>query len=122
MTDTSFLSELGLSESNQGAAIGSQWIKTSGEEITSYSPVDGKAIGKVVLATTKEYDQVIDAANEAFKEVEYEVDENTDLTQPPEYDNVLDEIEKVVMGELKLKEEGGEVVNINAWKPEIVKD
>ncbi|MFZ9045984.1 MAG: aldehyde dehydrogenase family protein [Cyclobacteriaceae bacterium] len=68
MTDTSFLSELGLSESNQGAAIGSQWIKTSGEEITSYSPVDGKAIGKVVLATAKEYDQVIDAANEAFKE------------------------------------------------------
>lgn len=53
---------------------------------------------------------------------DYEVDENTDLTQPPEYDNVLDEIEKVVMGELKLKEEGGEVVNINAWKPEIVKD
>lgn len=53
---------------------------------------------------------------------DYEVDENTDLTQPPEYDNVLDEIEKVVMGELKLKEEGGEVVSINAWKPEIVKD
>lgn len=53
---------------------------------------------------------------------EYEIDENTDLTQPPEYDNVLDEIEKVVMGELKLKEDGGEVVNINAWKPEIVKD
>jgi hypothetical protein len=53
---------------------------------------------------------------------DYEVDENTDLTQPPEYDNVLDEIEKVVMGELRLKEDGGEVVNINAWKPEIVKD
>ena len=53
---------------------------------------------------------------------DYEVDENTDLTQPPEYDNVLDEIEKVVMGELKLKEEGGEVVSINAWKPKIVKD
>lgn len=53
---------------------------------------------------------------------DYEVDENTDLTQPPEYDNVLDDIEKIVMGELKLKEEGGEVVNINAWKPEIVKD
>ena len=53
---------------------------------------------------------------------EHEVDENTDLTKPPEYDNVLDEIEKVVLGELKLKEEGGEVVNINAWKPEIVKD
>ena len=53
---------------------------------------------------------------------EHEIDENTDLTQPPEYDRVLDDIEKVVMGELKLKEEGGEVININGWKPEIVKD
>lgn len=53
---------------------------------------------------------------------EHEVDENTDLTQPPEYDRVLDEIDKVVMGELNLKEEGGEVVNIHTWKPEIVKD
>ena len=53
---------------------------------------------------------------------DYPVDENTDLTQPPEYANVLDEIDSIVMGELKLKEEGGEVVEINAWKPEIVKD
>ena len=53
---------------------------------------------------------------------DYEVDENTDLTQPPEYDNVLQEIESVVMGELKLKETGGEVIDINGWKPEIVKD
>lgn len=54
---------------------------------------------------------------------DYEIDENTDLTQPPKYDNVLDEIEKVVMGELTLKEDGGgEVININVWKPEIVKD
>lgn len=53
---------------------------------------------------------------------DYDVDESTDLTSPPEYDNVLDEIESIVMGELNLKEEGGEIVNINAWKPEIVKD
>lgn len=68
MTDTSFLSELGLSEKNHGAAIGGQWLNTTGQEITSYSPVDGKSIGKVVLATPAEYDQVIDAAQEAFKE------------------------------------------------------
>lgn len=53
---------------------------------------------------------------------DYEIDENTDLTNPPEYDTVLDDIEKVVMGELQLKEDGGEVVEINAWKPEIVTD
>ena len=44
------------------------------------------------------------------------------MTQPPEYDNVLDEIEKLVLGELELKEEGGEVIDINGWIPEIVKD
>jgi len=53
---------------------------------------------------------------------EHEVDENTDLTTPPEYDKVLDDIEKIVLGELKLKDEGGEVIKINGWKPEIVKD
>ena len=53
---------------------------------------------------------------------DYEVDENTDLTKPPEYDTVLDEIDSVIMGELKLREDGGEVININGWKPEIVED
>jgi len=53
---------------------------------------------------------------------DYEVDENTDLTSPPEFVNILDEIDSVVMGELNLKEEGGEVIDINVWKPEIVKD
>lgn len=54
---------------------------------------------------------------------DYEVDENTDLTQPPKYDNVLEEINQIVMGELKLKDSGGEVIDIsNGWKPKIVKD
>lgn len=53
---------------------------------------------------------------------DHEVDENTDLTSPPKYDNVLDEIDSVVLGELKLREDGGEVIDINGWKPEIVKD
>jgi len=53
---------------------------------------------------------------------DYDVDENTDLTQPPEYDNMLEEIQQIVLGELKLKESGGEVIDINVWKPEIVKD
>lgn len=67
MTDTSFLKELGIETKNQGAAIGSKWINSSGETIGSYSPVDGKLIAEVTLATKKEYDQVIDAAAEAFK-------------------------------------------------------
>lgn len=53
---------------------------------------------------------------------EHEVDEDSDLTNPPKYDTVLDEIDSVVMGELKLREDGGEVIDINSWKPKIVKD
>ena len=51
---------------------------------------------------------------------DYEVTEETDLTNPPKYDNVLEEIDSVILGELKLKEDGGEVIDINGWKPEIV--
>lgn len=51
---------------------------------------------------------------------DYEVNEETDLTNPPKYDNVLEEIDSVILGELKLKEDGGEVIDINGWKPEIV--
>jgi aldehyde dehydrogenase (NAD+) len=64
--DTSFLSQLGIKSENTGAAIGGQWLTTSGEKIGSYSPVDGSLIGNVQMANAKEYDQVIEAAQEAF--------------------------------------------------------
>ena len=54
--------------------------------------------------------------------MDYDVDEKTDLTSPPKFDNILEQIEKLTMGELDLKPEGGEVVDINGWKPKIVKD
>tara|TARA_Y100000389_G_scaffold52751_2_gene48589 strand:- start:5871 stop:6533 length:663 start_codon:yes stop_codon:yes gene_type:complete len=53
---------------------------------------------------------------------DYEVNENTDLTNPPEFDTILDTIDKLTMGELELKPDGGEVVDINGWKPKIIKD
>jgi hypothetical protein len=51
---------------------------------------------------------------------DYEINENSDLTSPPERDTIMDEIEKVVMGELELQSEGGEVVDISDWKPQII--
>jgi hypothetical protein len=53
---------------------------------------------------------------------EHEIDEDTDLTSPPDYDNVLDDLEKIVLGELKLSNEGGQVVDIKGWKPKIIDD
>ena len=53
---------------------------------------------------------------------DFEVNEETDLTNPPEYDNVLDEVQQVILGELKLVDDPGEVIKIHDWQPKIVTD
>ncbi len=64
--DTKFLQELGLHTENAGTSTG-QNSMDSGQYIESYSPVDGKLIGKVSQTTGEEYEQVIATAQEAFK-------------------------------------------------------
>ena len=61
------LKELGLNETNNGTSTGANWF-SSGEEIASYSPVDGKLIGKVSATTKEDYEKVISTATEGFKE------------------------------------------------------
>lgn len=71
----------------------------------------------------KEYYYTVPWWHRATPETEdYEVDEDSDLTSLPEYDTVLEDIQKAVLGELKLLEPKGEVIKIHDWKPEIVKD
>ena len=53
---------------------------------------------------------------------DYEDTKKSDLTSVPESDTILDDLEKAILGELKLEQEGGEVVEISDWKPEIIKD
>jgi len=60
------LKSLGIENSNFGAAIGGDWIPTSGETITSYSPVDGAKIGEVISATEEDYHKCIDAGLKSF--------------------------------------------------------
>ena len=48
------LKELGLEAVNQGTSTGSEWF-SSGDEIASYSPVDGQLIGKVTTTTKEDY-------------------------------------------------------------------
>lgn len=64
--DRSFLSELGLTEKNLGAAYGANWLSSSGATIASQSPVDGADIAHVALADAAAYEQVIAQAQEAF--------------------------------------------------------
>ncbi|RFN59277.1 L-piperidine-6-carboxylate dehydrogenase [Marixanthomonas ophiurae] len=61
------LKELGLNETNNGTSTGANWF-SNGEEIASYSPVDGKLIGKVSATTKEDYEKVISTATEGFKE------------------------------------------------------
>ena len=61
------LKQLGIEAVNSGTSTGTKWIKSKGEEIKSYSPVDGKLIAAVTTTTEKEYNQVITQASQAFK-------------------------------------------------------
>ena len=65
--DTSFLKELNISPENSGAAIGSNWLSSGGKNIESRSPVDGQLIANVKLADLSNYEEVINAAQHAFK-------------------------------------------------------
>jgi aldehyde dehydrogenase (NAD+) len=64
-----FLKELGIKEVNYGATTGGShsWIKTTGKELISVSPIDGEPIAKVIQAEKKDYDVVIEKAHTAFE-------------------------------------------------------
>ncbi|MEZ5197730.1 MAG: aldehyde dehydrogenase family protein [Bacteroidales bacterium] len=61
------LKTLGLKDINNGASTGTVWFETNGELLESYSPADGKLIGKVKQASWDDYEQIVATAQEAFK-------------------------------------------------------
>ena len=61
------LADLEITPVNAGSSTGSKRYD-SGDEIASYSPVDGKLIAKVTTTTKEEYETVVETAKEAFKE------------------------------------------------------
>ncbi len=63
----SILKQLGLKASNHGVSTGLNSWEGSGSELTSWSPVDGKVIGKVKQASADDYEKVVLKAQEAFK-------------------------------------------------------
>ena len=60
--------ELGILDVNFGASTGttSGRLKTTGPELVSYSPIDGRPIAKVVQARSGDYEAVVKKAQEAF--------------------------------------------------------
>lgn len=70
-TTTSFgieeaLEKLGIKEVNQGTSSGNKWF-SNGEEISSFSPVDGQVIAKVTTTSKADYEKVMESATSAFK-------------------------------------------------------
>jgi aldehyde dehydrogenase (NAD+) len=63
-----FLQQLNITAENAGVSTGSNWLSSNGDFISSYSPVDGKFIGKVQTADKSAYEQTIATAAKAFNE------------------------------------------------------
>jgi aldehyde dehydrogenase (NAD+) len=61
------LKQLGIEKINKGACTGTLWKETTGDTLTSFSPVDGHEIAAIKQATLKDYHSVITTAGEAFK-------------------------------------------------------
>ena len=61
------LEKFGISELNSGVYAG-EWLEGTGQEVVSYSPIDGKPIARVKTAGPDDYEKVIDRLQEAFKQ------------------------------------------------------
>ncbi len=62
------LKNVGLSDLNPGAGTGGVWLECEGEIVESISPINGRTIGRVRLASMADYERVIIRAAEAFRE------------------------------------------------------
>ena len=65
---TDSLAALGVKRSNQGVSTGTNWLRSSGSRIESYSPVDGKLIGAVQGADEASYRKAVKTSMDAFRE------------------------------------------------------
>ena len=63
-----FLKQLGIKDKNYGAATGVDWVTTTDQgELDIVSPVDGKHIASVYLASEEDYEKVVAKGAETFK-------------------------------------------------------
>ena len=62
------LSSLGIKAVNEGVSTGTEWIKSKGEKIDSYSPVDGKLIASVTATDKDAYETMLACYNAIIHE------------------------------------------------------
>jgi aldehyde dehydrogenase (NAD+) len=63
-----FLKVLGIESANKGVSTGEKWLDSGQAMMDSWSPVDGKKIASVQLASRDSYDAVMEKAQAAFLE------------------------------------------------------
>jgi aldehyde dehydrogenase (NAD+) len=65
----SVLDTLGIRAVNYGAGSGTSdgWLETTGEVLTSFSPIDGRPIAEVKQAQTEDYETIMTGAQAAFR-------------------------------------------------------
>ena len=62
-----FLAPLHIHTRQSGVSTGCRWLEGRGEEIASYSPVDGRLIAHFRAADWQEYEEVVAKARQAFE-------------------------------------------------------
>ena len=68
MQPADFIPKLGLSETMSGLAYDGNNPPAGGDARAIHSPIDGRKLGSVTLATPADADQAIDATAAAFKQ------------------------------------------------------
>lgn len=64
-----FLKKLGIEGTNLGTSTGQEFVGSDAKEkIASYTPIDNSQIADVTVTTRREYEKVIETAQETFKE------------------------------------------------------
>ncbi|MCB9556794.1 MAG: aldehyde dehydrogenase family protein [Deltaproteobacteria bacterium] len=66
MTPKDVLKQLGISEVNSGAHDGRYIDNPGGEELVSYSPIDGKPLARIKQATSADYQRISAKTHQAF--------------------------------------------------------
>ncbi len=67
MDKKEILERLGLGEVNSGVYAGEWLDNPKGEEVISYSPIDGEPIARVKTASKEDYDNIVDRLEDSFK-------------------------------------------------------
>ncbi len=60
------LKELGIKSTNDSFSTGTKWAATTGNLLTSFSPIDGHPIAQVRQATSTDYINLVEVASQAF--------------------------------------------------------